>query len=207
MLAKRAAAKAKKDAKAEYKRETLQARLETLLVPRGIHDWDVLLLGDGAGCSWDIGAGWGCVLIDRATMGRKLFWGAWSSGTVNIAEFMPYLHALMWYDIQYRRERQSAKPGTLKVHVFSDSEVTVNAGNRVHRPKDLSPLWAAWDNLVYKGYSARFHSILRETAGCNILCDELSRFTRQLVQGIEWKDFAPEGYANLYDINPDGGNL
>lgn len=133
-------------------------------------------------------------------MARKTLWGAWSAGTVNIAEAMPCLHALMWYESVHAPT--APHNGPRMVHVISDSEVTVNAGNRTSRIRDLSPLWAAWDNLLFKGYTARFHHAPREIIGLNSLCDELSRFSRQLIQSVEWSDHAPEGFSGVYEINP-----
>ena len=57
-----------------------------------------MIVADGSGCRWDIGAGWGGVVIDRHTRGRKLLSGGWSTGTISIAEIMPFLEGLAWYN-------------------------------------------------------------------------------------------------------------
>ena len=63
----------------------------------GITNWDVLIIGDGSGSTWQRAAGWGAVVIDRATNIYSNLCGSFNIGTSTIAEIMPYVYSLIWY--------------------------------------------------------------------------------------------------------------
>lgn len=169
-----------------------------MLARLGIADWDVLMVGDGSGCGWDIGCGWATAVVDRASGGRKLLWGGWSTGTVTIAELMPYVHALAWYEnVCGERTRAARNKAVLAVHVISDSQTVVHQGNHTAGRHKLLPWWACWAGYLRAGYTARFHHVRREQVGLNVLCDHVGRCARLAAQGV-----AAGAPAAVYDVNP-----
>ena len=82
--------------------------LDEVIAKVGIPDtWDVLIVGDGAGCWWDKPCGWGCTLIDRHLDRRRAFYGGMSSGSIAIAEMMPTVHAMLWYTEFHGKARKA----------------------------------------------------------------------------------------------------
>lgn len=166
------------------------------------------MIGDGSGYGWDIGAGWAGVVIDRRTMGRKLLFGGWSSGTIMISEFMPYIQGLAWYEnCQAEATRLALGRAVLDVHVISDNKTIVDQGNNVIGRKKMLPWWACWGNYVRLGYRARFHFVPGHRAGrqlgLNVLCDHVSRHARCLLQNTTLADMLPESpEVTAYDVNP-----
>jgi hypothetical protein len=188
--------------------DLLQVALPAVLEHYNITDWDVLIIGDGSGYSWDIGGGWAGVVIDRVSMGRKLYWGAWSTGTIMISEMMAYVHGLAWYDNLYAKaRRQQLHKGVLNVHVICDNETIVKQGNHEVGRNKMIPWWNCWMGYLRTGYTARFHQVSGHNEGrqlgLNVLCDHISRYARLLVQDNDLAKMVPEiPDINVYDINP-----
>ena len=103
------------------------SNLDEVITQVGIPDtWDVLIVGDGAGCWWDRPCGWGCTLIDRHAGRRRAFYGGMSSGSIAIAEMMPTVHAMLWYTEFHGKTRKlQLGRSTLNVHIVTDNEATV----------------------------------------------------------------------------------
>lgn len=179
--------------------------LGSVLAELGILDWDVLLVGDGSGCSWERGCGWACILVDHYLNKRKTFNGAMSAGTVNVAEVLPYVQALAWYSrgIGKARLHDRLTSGViggqrmLHVHIVTDSETVANQGNRITRRKANEEWWAALDTIASKGYQLHWHWMARDRLGLNILSDYLSRTSREAIEAVR----LPDG-ATAYDFNP-----
>lgn len=182
--------------------------LQAVLDHFKITDWDVLMVGDGSGYNWNIGCGWAGVLIDRHTMGRKLYGGAWSAGTIMIAEIMPYIQGLAWYDSVHAEERRAQlRRQVLNVHVICDNKTVVDQGNGVIGRKKMLPWWACWGNYLRTGYTAKFHFVPGHDegnqVGLNVLCDHVSRHYRLLVQDATLADMVPNApEVTVYDVNP-----
>lgn len=161
----------------------LISEIHQLTARLGITTWDVLLVGDGSGSGWDIGAGWASLLIDQQTWASRMFHGAVNIGTVTIGEIMPYVHGLMWYfsDDGPGRQRVSElviAGRLLQVHIVSDnSSVVLNGNDHQTRRKNL-PLWAALDCIQGFGAQLHFHHQARLENTLNLLCDEVSRQSR-----------------------------
>ncbi len=160
-----------------------QGSLQLLDQLVGTPSWNAIIVGDGSGSSWSIGGGWACVLIDRLTLKRKLFCGSMKPGTVQIAEMMPYLHAMLWYTARGNPGRSARQVAmsigrSVNVHIVTDSETVAKSGNRVQGRSANLPLWAAFDQFAAMGYALRFHHVPRETVPLNILADEVSRSAR-----------------------------
>ena len=175
----------------------------------GVRYWDVAIVGDGSGCGWDIGCGWACTLIDAQTKRRKTFHGAWSCGTVNIGEAMPYLHAASWFAAKYGKERKAQRSSRLQVHCITDSQVTAKLGTTVQRQTD------GWDRVVRKfphwymllglrdnGFDFHFHWKPRMVLGLNALADHMAGAARKTIEDLpSWQSAAGvpvSGYSFNY---------
>src|SRR4051812_7107961 len=96
--------------------------LERLIARLGIAKWDYLVVGDGSGSTWDRGAGWGSVVVERDTDVRTVFGGAVNRGTVNFGEIMAALQPLEFLaSREYQRRKASGRTRTVYVHVLTDS--------------------------------------------------------------------------------------
>jgi hypothetical protein len=167
-----------------------------------VHEWEVLLIGDGSGSGWDRACGWASILIERQSARRKTFFGAMNLGTVNIGEVKPYVHALAWYSEGPGRERlhglrSNGRLPRLPVHIITDSEIIANQGSGVARRKANRPWWAALDELAAMGYDLNWHWMARDRLGLNMLMDYLSRAARKAVESVR----LPAGVSE-YDLNP-----
>ena len=188
--------------------DMLSVSLPAVLDFFGIAEWDVLMVGDGSGYSWNIGCGWAGAVIDRRTMGRKLLWGAWSTGTIMIAEIMPYIHGLAWYESNHADDcRRALRRQVLKVHVISDNKTVVDQGNGHVGRKKMLPWWACLGNYVRIGYEVKWHfnpgHEEGRQVGLNVLCDHVSRHSRLLTQETTLAEIVPEmPNLTVYDVNP-----
>lgn len=170
----------------------------------GHNDWDILLVGDGSGQGWEMGCGWACVLVDKMSARRKLFFGGMNSGTIGIGELFPYLHAMMWYSrnpgkIRHKRlAKQFGHPVTLKVHIITDNEITAKQGNGKAKRNTNIELWSGLDYISRLGYSFTFHWVGRSNIGLNLLTDHISRESRKALENVT----IPDG-CSIYDFTPD----
>lgn len=163
--------------------------LPQVLQELGINDWDLVLVGDGSGSGWSSGCGWACVLVDRFTKMRELFCGGMNLGSVNLAETMPYVHALTWYDSQYGKERLK-QTGLLNVHVITDSMVIAEQGTQVMQPDRPLPRtqrlpWADMRELHAMGYHLTYHWLGRSTTLLNWCADLIASLARKVAMTTE----------------------
>jgi len=157
--------------------------VSALLTHLKITDWDALIVGDGSGQGWKMGAGWAAVLIDKYSGARKLFYGAMNTGTVTLGELFPYLHALSWYTGRdgpgrHRWRELKSVSQQMQIHIVTDSQIVATAGNRPASRRSHQELWAAFDEYRKRGYAMTFHHVSRDRADLNILVDEVSRQAR-----------------------------
>lgn len=184
-LVNSAANAAAKSREAQEARKLQQAVIDRIGNPK----WDLLLVGDGSGSGWDGCAGWSTVLVtNEAAQQRRVFYGACNSGSVNLAETMPYLQAMTWYDTHYGRDRLKQLT-QLHVHVLSDSQTIVNWGNKAVASPDTVPrkmlaLWAGVQALSQLGYMFRFHWAPRQTTELNWAADLIAGLARGTVKDI-----------------------
>lgn len=186
--------------------------LRRLLSDLKIRDWDVLLVGDGSGSGWDVGVGWSCIVIDKYTKTRKLIYGGGNTGTVNIAELMAYVHAMLWYSGHTGKELKKQNPGkTIKVHIVTDSRVIVGQGVRTtSRSLDgvaNRALWACMNDLARQGYSFHYHWIDRMSNELNWAADQMAGRARISLRNCLLIDDTPNTDGNdeevsIYDLNP-----
>lgn len=193
--------------------------VDELLQRMNVPDWDILLVGDGSGNTWSAPCGWSCVLIDRQTRGRKLFYGGLNAGSNYLAEAMPYLHALLWYD-QDRGQGRIEKFGLQRVALITDSEALYH-GLQSPAPSALRIFWGAWNELKRLGYHIEPRWLRRSTIQLNVLADmvagksrrvmldaqglteaERARFIREQLQGLEIVDPTTGSTVDLGSVNP-----
>jgi hypothetical protein len=129
------------------------------------------------------------VLIDRLTAGRKLFYGAMSRGSINLAEMMPYYQALCWYHHVHGKERLKRR-APLRVHVITDSQVTTTHGNAAAHGSATLPkvghraLWMAMREFGNMGYAIQFHWAGRSDSSLNNLCDLVAALSRRAIRDM-----------------------
>lgn len=159
--------------------------LQAVLDRASITQWDVLIVGDGSGSGWDSACGWACVLVDRATRGRRLFYGAMNAGSVNFAETMPYLQALNWYDQHGGGKARLKEQGFLRVHIITDSQVIARWGTEALNgalPRKHIVMWAGLKEFRRLGYCIDFHWANRSTSLLNWASDLIAGMARREMQ-------------------------
>lgn len=156
--------------------------LEALQTRLGISQYDLLLIGDGSGSRWEHPCGWACLLIDRLTRGRRVFFGAMNAGSINFAEALPYLQALNWFDAHFGKDRIK-ETGRLTVHVVTDSQVVATWGNAALTmtvpPRKHIPLWGMLRAYKDVGYDIKFTWAERMTSQSNWLSDCIAGLSRR----------------------------
>lgn len=149
--------------------------VEGVISKLGLPDADLYLFGDGSGTTLDKPCGFACIAYSKAIfLGRiRVYTGRLSHGTNNVAELMPYYHALYC---------DAADCGVYHINrstiIVSDSELTVKQGQKVYGRYANSHLWRAIDSFVECGYSIKWHHVLRNTNPLNALCDKISKQER-----------------------------
>jgi hypothetical protein len=170
----------------QVKSQKLVAKITEIVNTLQIADWDFLLIGDGSGAGWNLGIGWACTLIDRQSWAAKMFYGGINSGTVSLAEILPYLHSLLWFFSQDgpgkdRVRAAQANHRVLRGHVITDSAYVANCGNQVATRQQHAPLWRAMDAFSEQGVTLTYHHWGRKTLSLNILADEVARQARYTI--------------------------
>ena len=152
---------------------------QDLLDHLGIDQWDLLLVGDGSGNTWDYACGWACVAIEKQSMDRQVLSGSMNRGTNNVAELMAYVHALTWYVARVRNDTGDIDPRT--VHVLTDSEYvakTGQAGYPALRRKNKM-LWTAVEMAQRQAIYLRWHHLDRATTALNRYADYIAGEARK----------------------------
>jgi ribonuclease HI len=149
-------------------------------------DWDLLFVGDGSGSGWAGACGWANVLVDRLTREYTLFSGAMNCSSVNVAELMPYLHALNYFHATQGRKRLNSRAKFFKVHVITDSKFTAESGTQAcdltkHLPSVHQALWAAVREFTKFGYVFHWHWQGRSSVVFNQCCDLVASIARRSV--------------------------
>ena len=156
----------------QYRNNSLQYFIDKL----GISRWDYLLIGDGSGTTRERACGWCSVLIDRDNK-RQVYSGRLNYGGSNIvAETMAYTHPIMDLAKQNYRSGRS-----LRLHIISDCEHVVDAGNNVALRRRQAVLWAPVEVAQRLGIFTTWHWWRRDEIGLNQLCHELANTQRRAV--------------------------
>jgi hypothetical protein len=158
-----------------------QQTLENLLNHFSIEQWDILLVGDGSGSFRLQPCGWGCVSLERATLERKLWYGACNAGTVNMAEMLAYLMPLTYF----AANRVAANVyETSHVHIITDSAYLekMSPGSQKRIGNANQGLLQIFRQFDQSGLELHWHWAERETVELNTIADILSKAARISLQ-------------------------
>jgi ribonuclease HI len=151
--------------------------IELLLARFGVRDWDIVLVGDGSGSTWERAMGWGTVSVERSSGTVRRWCGMASHGTNNVAEILAYVHPLLHF------AEVPDRPRLLRVHIVTDSQYVRDAGRRrgAGVKRNLA-LWAAVQAVERQGLVLFWHWLERDSHPANVHADALSRFCRKLLE-------------------------
>ena len=177
--------------------------MENTIESLGIEAWDLLLVGDGSGNTWEHACGWAAVAIQKTSFRPTFFHGAMSHGTNNMGEMLAYLQPLLWYQAQERKRRkeQNSAPVQRIVHIATDSQYCQQRGSGASRDfKRNLPMWTVFDLIERQGFQLNWHWIPRESNILNIFTDHLSRESRLSLQGANLPEKATkmEDFGSLF---------
>ena len=177
----------------------LEEALRRLKVP---DDWDMLMVGDGSGCGWDIGAGWAVACIERDQPKPKVCYGAMNPGTVNIAELMPYIHGLSWYVEELRKRK--APTEIRVVRIITDSTHTQQRGDKPDKVlgKKNSGFWGAFNALERQGLVIHWHHFHRNTLALNSFTDCVSRAARVALRDAKVVQQGEHEFGPVNKVSP-----
>lgn len=153
-------------------------------------DWDLLLVGDGSGQSWDRPCGFGCLSLDRLEQRLQTWFGGFSKGSVAFAEGAAYLAPLEFFANKPRPAGEF-----VRAHIITDSQITADIGNNSelrHTVRKNRGLWHAIDSYAAAGFSLRWHWVRREVLAFNRVADYLSKLARQAVVSFEGSHGLPD---------------
>lgn len=165
--------------------------------------WDVALFGDGSGTGWQQGCGWACIVIVRQSRGRKTLCGGMSHGTVNLGEAMAYVHGLHWCAVHLPRDAGQF----IRAAIVSDSQHTVDTGNKVQRQLSLDgvsanrPAWAALLDCMRSGFQTQFLWQPRATTELNVYADALAGEARVAAENVAIYEPLLGDALTAYDFN------
>lgn len=172
--------------------EDKAAGLERLASSLGAEDFDLMLVGDGAGSFVSTPCGWSVTLYERATGRVWEHHGGAGGGTNNYAELEPFVFALFAYRHvlwAYHTGRYGNEGGAVvgppRVLVVSDSEVTVRCGNGQYTRRANAPLWASIEWFESKGYEFRWVHVPRNSNPFNARADRVAKAVRGLMGTVE----------------------
>lgn len=175
--------------------------LAHLLNSYAIQRWDILLIGDGSGSAHTLPCGWAVVIIDRMTGLRTLLVGGQNMGSITLAELLPYLVAMQYYDRHLRTPTHEVDTlRKLDVHIFTDSQHTAMAGQGEHSRSKYGALWAGMDHFGKIGYQLHWHWFEggRENPFLlHKLTDEIASEGRSLMKSFDQT-------SELYELLPPG---
>lgn len=171
--------------------------LEEVLELTGIEDgeWDVLLIGDGSGTSWDKSCGWGVTLI-TSTNYRNNYSGSFSNGTNNIAEIMAYMLPLM--ALSAGEVPLDIKKGC-KVFIVTDSQYVANGVNERIPLKTNGEVWAAIQSVRRLGIDLKAVWVGRDEIDLNRLGHSIANKCRIAEQNCISEAL---GGRNIHLIDP-----
>ena len=154
--------------------------IDDLLKEYEITNWDLILIGDGSGNMWDAPVGWSCILIDRNTDKKEKFVGGSSKGTIGMAELMPYVVALNWYNETCRQDSSEHD-----VYIFTDSKSTADCGNKVSNRKKNCTMWQMIDWFESQGYCIQWIHINRNTCYEHGIADQWASNGREFSKTLD----------------------
>lgn len=171
----------------------LKQLVQSLRLP---NDWDVLMIGDGAGCGWDSPSGWAVTVFDRQHNRKEVFSGGLSGNSTTCAELFPYLHAMIWHArVLAKAVRKESGRLPINVHIVTDVQSLAEAGNNFEQllrdPKKLKltrPFWAGLRQFVESGYRFTFYWSRRGTFETH---REMNTLARKAMRAMRPKQESP----------------
>lgn len=136
------------------------------------NNYDYVLVGDGSGSTIQTSIGYSAFVLDVARESILQLEGYWNHGTVNQSEILPTLLLL-----NYLESSNILPP--VKILVISDSEVTVNCGNKKWARNANKFMWAGLDYFESVGYKVEFRWVKRNTNLISKECDRISKEMRR----------------------------
>lgn len=163
---------------------------EALAAELGLPDFDLLLVGDGSGTSLPFACGWAVTSYQRSSQQAQLIYGGASTGTNNLAELTPYLHALWTFEANRGRQPPVDEQGmfianAIRVAIVSDSEITVKCGNRQYGRNANGCLWAGIEWFEKNGYRFHWRHVPRNSNELSTEADRVAGKVRRLISNFE----------------------
>lgn len=167
------------------------------------NDFDLLVIGDGAGQHYGRHASWAMVMLDKNSARSRILSGAWSDSTITRAEVEPLLHALT---IDLYEDHSGVLLNQRRVVVITDSGAATGMfnmcwglgvqlkdvnGNLIQEPpcrRINGDLVARMRHFRDCGYVVTPVQIRRSDLPTHQLIDALSRSGRFLEQELIGKD-------------------
>lgn len=149
----------------------------------------MILAGDGSGSGWGLPIGWACTLIERASGGRKRFYGGMNDGTIAVAELVPYVQAMSWY-AAHRKGKAGDLPPICRVLVVTDHQAIETEGKALASgAKSLVDVsnrcyWAALLSFERDGFAFDYKHVERATIALNCHADEVSKGARHAMKTL-----------------------
>lgn len=158
--------------------------LETFLSQRGLAhgQWDLLIFGDGSGTGRDSGGGFASVLFDSRLGIRSHLVGAQTMTTINRMELSAYSQALAYHFEGLLNGVVRDPP--YRVFIFTDSEATAKAGNKLWAIKKNLDMWQSINWFEIQGYRIRWHWVPRNSTPYNELSDHLAGSARAAINVV-----------------------
>lgn len=135
---------------------------------------NLFLVGDGSGTILQNCAGWACIAFDLDKTEVTTLYGSLSCGTNNVAELIPYIQGLYFYESR-RNPLAIPKPAVV---IVSDSEVTVKCGNDARRRRSNLAWWAAIEYFERSGYTFTWKHVPRNSNLLSKRCDWIAGLAR-----------------------------
>jgi len=152
-----------------------------LITKHEIHDWDLILVGDGSGNCWAGPVGYACFLYEKNNETPiKKFVGGANVGTINFAELMPYIAALRWYN---ECKRKTDNP--INVYILTDSKISADCGNRIAKRNKNGDMWASLDWFEDQGYCIQWIHINRNACEAHTIADQLASGGREFCRELD----------------------
>jgi hypothetical protein len=161
--------------------EEARRSLRALVRDLNISDHDLLLVGDGSGEDYLKPAGWCCIGYDRLLKKAVVHAGMVTTGSIGIAELLPYWHSLWFFSQDHRDEKLRG----YRVAVVSDSEVTVRCGNRQYQRRANGSLWSGIEWFERRAYVFKWHYVRRLSNVWNELVDAIGGQMRAKCQEVK----------------------
>ncbi len=143
---------------------------------RAGRDLDYIIVADGSGCMAKDPFGYFAAIYNVRDKEISTIIGGGSHGTNNLAECLPFLHA-MWL-----LEKTIVTKG-LRILCISDSEVNVKVGNGDYHPSSNQGIWAGLRWFSNNCYHVTWQHVSRNSNPINAHADRVAGNVRKNFSG------------------------